>query len=232
MYVRTAPARGRRTLGAVNTKGLASSGAATAATAIASATSVGSFAGPIGAGVGLLVGTLLAMNHPNGTCAPSAPDMASFLKCWKHAIPDNYMPVWTNMWGGSDGKGWVYCSGAKGGQPPPGGCQQVGQGGQNYCGPDGVSYKLPVGSGVRNTSGGPCAPPGTIQSIKGGGYDVAPQVSTTAAITGVPGIDQSIAAAGADLSSILGPSVTSGTIAGIPTWLVLAGAALAAATLL
>ncbi len=218
MYVRTVPARrARRGLGAVNTKGIVSTGAAVGASAIAGAAGIGAAAGPIGAAAGLVAGLLLSLNKPHGTCAPNAPDMASFLKCWGHAIPDNYMPVWTDMWGGSDGKGWVYCSGAKKGQPPAGGCQQGGQGGKNYCGPDGVSYVLPIGSGVRNPTGGPCAPPGTIQSIKGGGYDVAPQAASSSAITGVPALDSSIAAAGQDLSSIFGT-----TIAGFPTWLVLA----------
>ncbi|MGH9501652.1 MAG: hypothetical protein ACRD20_02245 [Terriglobales bacterium] len=198
----------------MNTKGLISTGAGMAATAAASSigagTAIGAAAGPIGAAAGLLVGLALSANHPYGTCAPNAKDMASFLKCWSHAIPDNYMPVWTNMWGGSDGKGWVYCSGARAGQPPAGGCQQVGQGGQNYCGPDGVSYKLPVGSGVRNPTGGPCAPPGTVQSMRGGGYDVVPQTP----------------AAGADVLDSGLTALESGSVAGIPTWMILALAGL------
>lgn len=174
----------RNGLGAVNTKGLVTTGAGLATTAavssIGAGTAVGSFAGPIGAAVGLGVGLLLSANHPYGTCAPNAADMASFLKCWGHPIPANYMPIWSNgMWGGG-GSGWVYCDGAQNGQPPAGGCGQVGAGGQNYCGPDGVSYRMPVGSGQPNTSGGPCAPPGTIQSIKGGGYDVSGSAASSA----------------------------------------------------
>lgn len=205
---------GRRTLGA-NTKGLVSTGAAVGASTIASTTAAGAFAGPIGAAAGLVAGLLLSANHPHGTCAPNAKDMASFLKCWGHAIPDNYMPVWTDMWGGSDGKAWVYCSGARGGQPPSGGCRQVGEGGKAYCGPDGVSYLMPVGSTQRNPSGGPCAPPGTLQALKGGGYD----------ISGSAGADP-----GLGTSTIT--AALSGDTAGIPNLLLLAAAAVAAYTLL
>jgi hypothetical protein len=226
MYVRTGPVRrSRRGLGAVNTAGLVSTGASIGTTAAVSSlatsgTALSAAAGPIGLAAGLAASLLMKLNHPYGTCAPNAPDMASFLKCWSHPIPDNYIPVWTNMWGGSDGKGWVYCSGARKGQPPAGGCAAVGEGGKAYCGPDGVSYL--VGSGQRNPSGGPCAPPGTIQSIKGGGYDVAPQAASSSAVTGVPALDSSIAAAGQDLSSLLGTDVTSSTILGLPAWLALA----------
>jgi hypothetical protein len=51
-------------------------------------------------------------NHPYGSCSPNAPDMVSYLACWKHAIPSNYIP---HMQGGPRGWGWAWCEGANGG---------------------------------------------------------------------------------------------------------------------
>ena len=110
---------------------------------------------------------LLSLNHPYGTCAPNAPDMMSFLACWKHTIPDNFMPVWTDIWGGTDGRGWVFCYGAKNGVPPVDGCQEYGPGGNARC-VNGVAVNVKTGAqitGVNNSPG--CAPIGSIKSVKG-----------------------------------------------------------------
>lgn len=209
-------------LGAYNAKGLVATGASVGAGAIATAAGAGAIAGPIGAAAGLVAGLLLSANHPYGTCAPNAPDMASFLKCWGHAIPADLMPVWTDMWGGSDGKGWVTCFGAVNGQPPAGGCRDNPTG--NSCA--GGSYTVlavnPL-TGQKNANPGRvvnCAPIGTLQSMKGGGYDILPPAGGSAS-----GIDQSLAQA----SQSLGLPATEG---GIPTLLLLALAAFAAYELL
>lgn len=218
MYVRTAPLGyypRRRYLGAVAGKpsegallksaapGLIGVGLSTGlATSGLLAASV---AGPIGAAAALAVELAMNLNHPHGTCAPNAPDMASFLKCWSHPIPSEVIPIWTDMWGGSDGKGWLSCGGAANGVPPSGGCY-TNPGGGGTCVNGILVHKatgLPATTGCP-ASGCNCAPNGTIASVKGGGFQMNPL-----------GIVSSAA------SSLTGGS----SVAGIPTWVFLAGGA-------
>lgn len=206
-----------RSLGAVNTKGLISTGVGAGTTAavsaIGSGAAIGSFAGPIGAAAGLVAGLLLSANHPYGTCAPNAADMASFLQCWKHPIPAGLIPVWTDMWGGSDGKGWVSCfGGASGGQPPAGGCRGTNSAGETCQ--NGLIFKANGQPSLVNGAQAQCAPAGTVQSMRGGGYDIAPPASSAAD----------------PLSAVSG--ALSGDTAGIPNLLLLALAGAAAYALL
>lgn len=129
------------------------------------------------AGVSGIIKSLAGLNHPNGVCAPNAADMQSFLACWKHAIPDNFMPTWTDMWGGSDGRGWVYCFGAKNGVPPATGCAEYGPNGNSRC-VNGIAINPKTGEQITGSKNAPgCAPVGAIASVRGGGYQILPSAS-------------------------------------------------------
>lgn len=232
MYVRTVPLGQyprRRYLGAVAGKpsegailksaapGLIGTGLSTGL--VTSGLLTAGVAGPIGIAAALAVELAMNLNHPHGTCAPNAPDMLSFLKCWSHPVPANLMPIWTDMWGGSDGKGWINCAGASGGRPPSTGCEgswteEVGSpftdppGSPSACGSNGLIINPTTGmakivKATGNTMA--CAPPGTIASTKGGGFQVDPIAAAAGGISG---------------------GLLSGSIAGIPTWMLLAGGAL------
>jgi hypothetical protein len=79
-------------------------------------------ANPAGAALtaaGTLANLVTNLNHPYGTCSPNAADANTFLACWKHPIPDNFIPVYK---GGAQGWAWAYCPGAKGGRASAAGC--------------------------------------------------------------------------------------------------------------
>lgn len=127
-----------------------------------------------------VVRSLLSLNHPYGTCAPNAPDMMSFLSCWKHPIPDNFMPIWTDIWGGTDGRGWLFCFGAKNGVPPAEGCAEYGPSGNSRC-VNGVVINPKTGTQITGVNGSPgCAPVGAVQSVKGGGFILSPSAQSLA----------------------------------------------------
>jgi hypothetical protein len=205
----------RRSLGALGApygKQLATTGVSIGTTAavstIGAGTAIGSFAGPIGAAAGLIAGLLLSMNHPHGTCAPNAQSMQDFLKCWKHSIPNDMIPIWTDMWGGSDGKGWVVCPGAVGGNPPTGGCAGKTPIGAvcdpNMVGGTGIGFPQPwaLNPPPPGRNAVACAPPGTTASLYGGGY-------------------QGGGSGGSAADSV---NASSGTVGGIPAWMLAAAA--------
>lgn len=78
-------------------------------------------AAPFTAGLSLLaapiIGLLSSLNNPYGDCSTKSKDMITYLNCWKHAVPDNFIPypgccVDSKP---APGWGWAYCPGAKGG---------------------------------------------------------------------------------------------------------------------
>jgi hypothetical protein len=122
----------------------------TATNSVSSIAAIASSSNPIGAaltGAGLLLNLFSSLNHPYGTCGPNSPDMDSFLACWKHPIPDNFIP-----WRESAEKGFnafAYCPGAKAGRAPAAGCG----GGCNCSG-----------------RGCVCAPTGAVKSLSDGSF--------------------------------------------------------------
>lgn len=77
--------------------------------------------GIIATGIGLFA----ALNKPYGTCAPNAPDAASFKACWKHGFAKNQIPYFkgepTSKQPGTRGWDFAFCRGASGGNST--GCQ-------------------------------------------------------------------------------------------------------------
>lgn len=111
--------------------------------------------GPIIAGVTKLFAKL---NHPYGTCAPSAPDSDSFLACWKHAIPNDFIPYWkgqpTDKQPGTLGWDFAFCRGASAGRSS--GCNKT-------AGPKGPACDCSSNPCV-------CAPAGAVVGLRDGTF--------------------------------------------------------------
>ena len=161
-------------------------------------------------GVTAAISALLKMNHPYGTCAPTAPDAESFLHCWTHDIGNNFLPYWkgapTAKQPGTQGWDFAVCHGATNGRVPSSGCQ------------------LPCDC---TTRGCVCAPAGAVTGLRDGtfldaqGRNLGPAVMKLTPLSSVKAAAQTAEQAAA--------AVTGG---GTTSMLPLLGIGLAAAFLL
>lgn len=71
---------------------------------------VGPFLAPL---VGPIASLISSPAAKYGACSTTAPDMISYLNCWKHAIPANFIPYPSHN--AEQGWGWAYCPGAAAG---------------------------------------------------------------------------------------------------------------------
>lgn len=136
---------------------------------------VATAANPVGAvltGAGGVVNLFSRIFSPS-ECSKNSSDMAAFLKCWNHPIPNGFVPVWNTRRGGfglDDGgktdSAWAVCPGASGGNPPAGGCPR-----QPYSESKNLPYNT---AGTEQPAGTPnLAPPGAVASVRGGGWQFA-----------------------------------------------------------
>lgn len=124
----------------------------------------------VGSVISVGLGLFQALNKPYGTCAPSAPDSPSFVKCWSHAIPNNQIPYFkgepTSKQPGTRGWDFAFCRGATGGThsvtPSARGCNA----GDGTYGPN-ENPKVPC-----DCTSNPCvcAPAGAVMGLANGTF--------------------------------------------------------------
>lgn len=100
--------------------GAAGGAAASIGSSLAAAGAISAVAGAVTMGIGAVVGLIPLFFGQTSKCAKQSPDPETFLKCWGHPVPNDFIPEWD-----PDKCGWfrwVKCPGAIAGHYPAAGC--------------------------------------------------------------------------------------------------------------